>query len=208
MNQPQKQEFLSEPSVVDDSWLLSLGDLLTLLLCFFLCLVASSPLNPSYHRGNPVLDKEIGDDPYPAVPTVESQFESGTPFAISFNGATYKEFTLLQNHFGDSGEFSNESKISALSVMDLDRYELEKATIETCTPAEGGARETDWYSALNHALSTRSQLIDSGIDEKRIEVSVLGPWCGVLGARYEEQKANLAGLIRFEMRVKKPDSNV
>ena len=136
-------------------WLVSFGDLLTLLLCFFVTIIAQSPLNPRSAKSEALREKQ----------------EAGTEFAPSVSRSLFKTLTLSQQDFQkDSGGIAQALKSSVI----LDGYEVSKASLSSCSPGVG---ETSWFEATKQALSLRRQLIDAGVASPRIEISVRGPNC-------------------------------
>ncbi len=197
----------------EEMWLLGFGDLSTLILCFFLALLISSPVNPAYRRGNSQLGVEPGDGPFEAQAKIETVFSDsvkpGTELAKPISDESYKELILLRSYYDEEMNIASLLQKSVLNGIDLGVYEVSELSIETCSPNEGIPKETDWYLSLSNALSTRRQLVDAGIRSKVIEVGVLGPWCEVLKFKDTKDPSNdVAGILRIKISPRQIESTV
>lgn len=155
-------------------WLVSFADLLTLLVCFFLAVVASSPLAPSgsnqkkqaLTKGETTVERD----------SVNTRFisESGTPLAGNKSGSGYPpkagELFLTSEQLRGS-QF--ERSISALVLGGIG----ERATIEVSTCASG---RNAVESSTETALALKIALEQRGVVPAQIRFRPLGRHCEVI----------------------------
>jgi flagellar motor protein MotB len=188
---------LSERAI-HSNWILSFGDLLTLLLCFFLSIISFSPLNPA--NNVPVIVEE--DQPVEQVstnvlPDAPTGSEPGT--ALANLTSSDAELTPERNrsYFSGLRFWLNESDYSGLGWEPSEEaakriknqvvrtsYQPKRVTIESCFDAGVKGAETVWAGSISRILNLRSQLIDAGLPSGSFEYRVLGPHCN--GLRTQE----------------------
>lgn len=166
-----------ESESAHESWLVSFGDLLTLLLCFFISSISLSPFGKSV---------QVPDNISVIEGSAESQdkivlaLEAGKPFADTKQQLTQREFGFSEMDFTDNSRLNLESlnRLKAQAIKLIGEYpDLE---IQTCAQSELGS-EQNWNLALLRMEKLRGQLIDSGIYPKSIRYEVLGTNCQILG---------------------------
>lgn len=166
-------------------WLLSLGDLLTLLLGFFIALIGSSPLNPAVRSTNSehstsnsgggssrLSDAEVGT----AIAELDMQTPE-TPVRHVVFGEDDFEAMGMSMRDGVYG--------SRVSAAIPESYRVSGMLIESCGGVSGASGASGWDGAAARALAVRGQAIDSGMDAKLIKVRLLGPDCAALGVGSE-----------------------
>lgn len=179
---------------IHSNWMLSFGDLLTLLLCFFLSILSFSSLNPSNDRAQKH-DKVQGvGGPEPILADTEGrQTAAGTQLA-NLEGSDEKA-TLPANAsvvnglrlwFGESDYVGLGWELSEVAIQRLKSqvvrtaYAPKRVTIESCLGSTVIGDETAWAGSISRILGLRSQLIDAGLAPGTFRYRVLGPYCDVL----------------------------
>lgn len=152
-----------------NSWLVSFGDLLTLILCFFITLISLSPLNPhmagSKDRDKPESYAEVNG----ASAEKTAAEQSGIPFALNKekNGAENLKRHYLSVRFDESDfEFDGELLRPAAAekikkLVPPEAYRPARLTVESCLQPAAAA---DTEQALTRSAKTlvvlKRQLID------------------------------------------------
>lgn len=176
------------------SWMLSFGDLLTLLLCFFLCALSFSPLNP--HRGNEAISKQ---NQQLADSTAST---SVVPVALERAGTALAKLNPEASEFGTLTKPNDSSELVVnLSESDFIRdawepvpnaidkvksqvretsYAVLGVKLESCFPEQARAEEAAWAGSMSRILSMRGQLIDAGLPAALMRYRPLGPHCEAL----------------------------
>lgn len=163
MSRPRSVDRSAEPSgdLVQSNWLLSFGDLLTLVLCFFLALLSSGAVGARVTGRN---ETAAGAPPPPAAPgTTIAEVEGGARTSI--------EKAVLLTPEGASDERARDILNDVLTVSS--RHGL-PVTIEACAEKVPEA----WFAASRRALELRRVVAEELGGGRRILVRVLGNACG------------------------------
>ncbi len=181
------------------SWLVSFGDLLTLLLCLFLFQFSNSsikePQNSSedgvtHQNDTTELSQGISEYGTRHRGTLLAQLESGTPVIESV--FVTDEF-ILDNH-----TLRQEGADRLKNVEIPDGYGLENVSVLTFSCESSTPEALSWLESTGRALSIQRQLIDAGYDRKQIAVEVLGPHC--YSERFSYSKEGMTALVRFQLK--------
>jgi len=173
-------------------WLVTFGDLLTLLLCFFLSIVSFGPLNPTQR----VLEEEVTkpDEPINPVmpPEIDSEQVSGPTIALT-NSDTME--TLLrfteQDYVGGGELFTSEASEKMRSELEPEGYEVESVVVESCYGKPEYPDGRSWFMSVSRALGLRSQLIDAGVSPASISIRTVGYRCDAIREQDEEMVTRL-----------------
>ena len=144
--------FFQKPSFNNNIWLISFGDLLTLVLCFFISVISISPLNPE----------------------IKSKIQSGTQLAhnnkeIERAGAVKKDLTLSISEndlFPLVNKITNEGLERLKKLIPKDTYNIKGIRIESCKRGPAGNNAEKWSQSASLISELRSQLIDDLISYK------------------------------------------
>lgn len=198
---------------IQSNWMLSFGDLLTLLLCFFLSVLSLSPLNPANENRINVKENQEVIQPKQDQPSVtRSNPGSGTALAkLSTAGGVLTpeqkasdsnmlELLLSQDDFEGLGwDLKAESQLRVKNQVIGTAYPVRRVTIESCFGSVPGSEETAWAGAISRILSLRSQLIDGGLNPNLFAYRPQGPNCNELTQSESESKKVAARLkVEFE----------
>ncbi len=177
-----ENEVINSPSN-NQVWLTSFGDLLTLLLSFFIAVIALSPLNPAVKDGlsvgkheinsviEPRLTKKSSDGTYVAkLSQVKGAKRGLKSLLLRFSG---RDFVLNRNGFRRMAERRLRKAVS------LGGYATGLALVGTCSTALG---EDAWSRSEEYALALRRQLIDAGVKSAGVKMQVFGPHCQRVGS--------------------------
>ncbi len=182
-------------------WLVTFGDLLTLLLCFFLSTVAL-PLRTNRQQVadiNKTLPARSPQNINGAELTT-----AGTLLAPSreeplgrLKETPSREVEIREGFFDPgssnlSEEGSRKLKTSPLSAG----YKLESAEIQFCADEKRHGRVGEQRFSTGRLLAVRSQLIDTGVPPERVRMKA-GSVCNNEGT---ERSRDFAGTIRFSLR--------
>jgi len=196
------REKCRRPATGVNHWLVSFGDLLTLLLCFFITILSFGGMKPEGSTDKLGIN---GGTQVDAAFSRESN-DGGNPAGIelavlSDREADYKEVTLNfeESDFSQSGEVLTEAALAGLKrQVTQDGYTPDRALLQTCADREAGSAEYEWYLSLGRALFLRSQLIDAGISPQALRLRVAGARCEVL--RRKQEGPSIASLVTIRMR--------
>lgn len=175
------------------SWHLSFGDLITLLMTFFITTISLSPLNPATRN------------------RVQSADTTGTSIALKAKEGSrlaqagivndYKELIiqLQDSDFIDQAELVKpEVMLEIKNSIKADGYIVEQLILAACFKSEWLQQELVWEASKQRTLALASQLIDSGLSNDVLELRVLGPNCAALKSPRAEVSAQLA--VKFRKR--------
>jgi flagellar motor protein MotB len=149
-------------------WFVTFGDLLTLLLCLFVMLIALNKPGPMVKRAE---SKQIscGVGNGCGVPAL------GTPLAPEATKESKRQSA-------DASEKELVVEVTNEQLQDADPfvcpYDLgigAQVTVETC--GDGLNEDSAWFNSLQRALTIRERLILSSIQPDAIAVRALGPEC-------------------------------
>ncbi len=177
---------VSKPSV----WLVTFGDLLTLLLCFF---IATMTLHPSHSpstrrataRNSTISGKESVLD--------AGQRALGTTLALTQDRQSVlhqppEEKIEVKVALSDDSFAQVRSKLSDTAKRKLnnavftDGYSVRAVVVHACADKKRYAAEETASLSVERALKVRGQLIDSGVAPEVVRVRALGEQCAALPA--------------------------
>lgn len=172
------------PRVGIQDWLFSFSDMLTLLLAFFLYLIALSPIGPGSERRptNPLSD---------GIPLAEGKVPVEVQRVV---GAGPEAITAHQ-------ELSAETLEAVKNVVSLSGYRLSEMVVESCAPlpqsGNTDAQEVSWFVSLSRTQAIRRQLIDAlGVEAATVSVRPVGQWCSALSVE-QSGAVEVAVVTRF-----------
>ncbi len=156
------------------AWLVSFGDLLTLLLCFVLSLICYGHFDP-----------KLTIEQQKAIPASEdigaSAKTSGTPLAKQLDKPErgmvsapqeVKTLALTAADFADPSTLTGqaEARMHGLTAGE----KIKEAGIESCAEA---SNDDPWFLAMSRALSLRSRLLSLGVAESALRMRIAGSHC-------------------------------
>lgn len=160
-----------------DVWYVTFADLLTLLLCFFLAIIALSPLSPYSLKTEPVSknkqDFEIQQRNKASGTDIASNYIEVDRTLVSFRAADLELSELKLNQTAVE---------SLISQMIREGYQVRQVLIRACS---GGQGDEAWQSSQQLALNVSRQLVDAGIRKDSIKLAALGPLCSLNGEEGE-----------------------
>ena len=182
------------------SWLISFGDLLTLLLCFFLTIVSFGPLNPKATLPIKGVTSQSNSVTGPEPGVGVGKLGAGTQVAQSRTSSTenQKELRLVFNveDFLEPTEKLVPAKVIELQkLIKTDGYSVGRVRLESCSELKSD--DQGWFQALSRGFYLRGQFIDAGIEPKRIELRVVGRNCAAL--KNDPTEFGLAATVNVEL---------
>ena len=176
-------------------WLTSFGDLLTLLLCFFICIVSLSrekqPDRPTRTRlttwndmdSDALLYKQTGKQ------------RGGTGIAPLRDGPQKVTLRFGREDFTVGGEQLSSQAVDWMkSAIDIKGYRVKPHEVVVCAHNGTPGESADWYRAMQRVSDIRSQLIDASLPVEGLSLQVLGSDCGALRGPRAEQQSTVAAL--------------
>lgn len=158
-------------------WIVSFGDLLTLLLCFFLLALSLSPLNPAVRRtinnSETYLDKSVttkASSAAPGTPLANSKIEGGDLTLLKYDFAP-------EDFLEPSGALSASGLEKAKRIVVPGGWKVRSVSIELCGPQSGEGASADYSAALNKAMAIRRQLFDAGFERSGLRLSANSEGC-------------------------------
>lgn len=185
----------SKPRQGPIPWLVTFGDLLTLLLCFFIAIISTGPLSPNYQpkeyqpvsiEGSAPKDAGIKPTPaaFPGTVLAQKEVEGSSPEAVSEHLKIVEtEFDSGSPELTPAGREKLSSFLGGLGVQPIARL-----TIETCGSRRLGGRESELLSAQARALTLARLIQTAG---KQLDELRLRPVASNCGAELELNAAKL-----------------
>lgn len=153
-------------------WQTTFGDLLTLILCLFLVLIASNPvikpaareINSGTWNGN---EPAAGHDSSAvgAGTTVATEEDVKAPVAVYLRGDDFVAVPL---------QLKQSAAENLKKQVRLGGYLASRALIRICGTEE---QKKLWWRLSERAMTIRRQLIDEGMDPEQVGVRLLGRAC-------------------------------
>ena len=182
-------------------WLTSFGDLLTLLLCFFLLQFSTTPKENSVPGGEVVENHDQSQEHATAGLTPYGWSPRGTLLAKPSTGSPLVEREFRREMFSQETFELNEDAGEELKNLVIPvGYEIDRAFITTCGDRTDQSESLAWTAATGRALSLQRQLVDVGISQRKLEIEVLGPHCS--RARFPNVGERFAGLLSIKLKAK------
>ena len=167
-------------------WFITFGDLLTLLLCFFLAIIPMIAKKSSFDIKNTRLNQEVGNlnsqnlqiQHLPAADGIQIA-KLALPPEASRDGATESPtvFMLRNEDFSDAGLVTDRVTNHLKELVKSGSTEGLSKRIEVCA---ANGQQDNWLLAQQRALSIVRQINDSGFSGQASEIVVLGPHCELL----------------------------
>lgn len=152
--------------IISRSWLTTFGDLLTLLLCFFVCILSIAPLDET---GTAKTASNIAET------------ESGTGLAGTLGSGSEIELLIPEAEYAESlTRVSEKVRNMALLQQKPEDTLIREALIETCFNETEVYEGESWYRSIERSLELQRQLVDAGLDENAVAIRSVGPWCETL----------------------------
>ena len=185
-----KQPVFSRGGPKPSLWLIGFGDLLTLMLCFFLSLVAFGPLNQADRQEREALTPEAKKMIQMLKLPIRLATQSGITIAFSMDGYPRLNFDFTEDEFAAEG-LAAASLARIVNTINSVNYEIREIRLEICTRRKQGG-EGSWSESSLKALGVRSQLLDAGVKAESIKIRSLGRYCRGLGQAHKEKSAVLS----------------
>lgn len=179
-----------------NSWLLTFGDLLTLMLTFFVSfLLFHDPEDLSANtniQGNQKDKLSIQDFPG-KIARVDG---IGTPIAF-LEGERNPRSLAFSVSFqeGEGRSFSSKSWDMLKKAVETETYCLSQLSLQACVPAQGLGRQADYKKHLQAALRLQSQILDATWLPKEVGLRVEQRVCNENTGARSKQKT-LGGAAR------------
>lgn len=179
----------------DTIWIVSFGDLLTLLLCFFLLAISLSPLNPeAIKQANRVTTRN--EEVKSQAHSVDTQIaDSGTALAkLSLgNGDTaLAEYRFTSGDFvSGQDKLTDSGQLRVKSIAIPAGYVMKRATAETCVDSGELELSAAEDLAFRQSLRLRSQLVDAGIEQLHLRLGSAAGGCDSAGSETVAAKVTL-----------------
>ncbi|MEZ4753955.1 MAG: flagellar motor protein MotB [Bdellovibrionota bacterium] len=185
-------------SMQNKNWLVTFGDLLTLLLTFFVMSIAIGGQNETATaeniQKNQISTKENSQlEEIEVIPRLVKL--SGTNIAIQTLRTPLKEVGLDESDFNTESDHLTAKAAQRLrAILSARKDEFSTVRLELCGGLGGYATEVSWYKSISRALFVQSQLVDAGISKSQLAIRPLGPHCELLKDDAEKQ---LVGRIKL-----------
>lgn len=155
------------------AWLFSFGDLLTLMLCFFVVLLLNS-------------QKHTAPKEPLQIQTEVIQQKLGTSFALA-NEEKVVSFAL--SSFTDLNNLASESLHELISTLNHEQFNWDYVQISSCSMLSEGTSALSWFASLRRALLIKRQILDAR--RVNVDVRLLGTFCNLLSVQ------NAVSEVRF-----------
>lgn len=159
------------------NWLISFGDLLTLLLCLFVANYKVAHTHASSQAPEDI-------DNYQEVEVDKSH---GTHIAKTLLTESISTLSFSSNEFdGGSGELTPKALKRVKSIEIPRGYAVSAVTAKICSEKKD---EQGWHQIVTRALTLPRQLIDTAYPEHVIAVEILGADCSLLTGAQDDTVA-------------------
>lgn len=166
----------------DSNWMITFGDLLTLLLCFFCAILATNP-NNFEHLAQSSLEKEPG--------TFIAQFGGREWLAVSGLAGEREVKEAVIGAIPKQGEAHPTQKSGEIA----DIY------VEVCDRSVDKPESWSWHQSMELALKVKRQLIDElSVSSEQIFLRAVGNRCDELAPPVRAQDKEIGIGIRFQGR--------
>lgn len=177
-------------------WLVTFGDLLTLMLCFFLATISLRPLYVSPHssvterkaetfRTKP--DAAVGAETA-GTRLAATQLEPSVPQPEEIEVSV----ALTEASFaGSPAYFSRTVRAQLRKAVFTDGYDLRTVTVHACAGNRRYAAGQTASLSVERALRVRGQVIDMGVAPQAVRIRALGRDCAALPGRPPKQAQTL-----------------
>ncbi|MDC0359073.1 hypothetical protein OAO01_09675, partial [Oligoflexia bacterium] len=173
-------------SFSNSRWLTTFGDLLTLLLCFFLCVITFSP--PTTQQETPLHNTSSRNLTRNQPEAVEPKPDQPAGTLIA---PLMSEFKALEIRFTEADYIEGTTRLSGSALARLrneinsDGYRAMEMLIAACAPDHSAGSAQSWFSSTGRVFNLRGQLLDARMDTTGLQLQVLGAQCAGLGAGLE-----------------------
>jgi flagellar motor protein MotB len=169
---------LSRPSL----WLVTFGDLLTLMLCFFLATISLRPLSSTSTSALTTQNNKVSTAKLNSLVQLKG---AGTRLAAKEEELSAprpaeirKQVVLSEGSFLRArAELSRSAQSQLNNAVTTDGYEVRSVAIQVCTDKKGYVAEKTASLSVERALRVRGQLIDRGISPEALRVRALADSC-------------------------------
>lgn len=194
-----------EVSIGHRNWLLTFGDLLTLLLCFFLAIVSFSPLNPSPERAEYVKKSAAYDANSQSSSKTGRSLTHGTTLAHVEGKASgvitrpgVEEYWFVEDDFSNrvTDISANKAEEFKSSVASTD-YSAKQVEIETCNPLAPPSDEIHRAVPGLRAIALSRQVIDAvkGASFANLKLMEYRESCGRINSEDSPHKVALVRIF-------------
>ncbi|NMC62767.1 MAG: hypothetical protein GYA55_06305 [SAR324 cluster bacterium] len=190
---------------VQNIWLITFGDLLTLLLCFFIALITLS--GAGYHSFREAIEDSSGENRGLGGNDAMSLFQErsksiGTLIAkkdlslrpglveIETSDATFVELSFRELDLTNSTLAAGEAlKKELMPYFSRDYLKVQLADVEACSGQGLSGNGLSWSLAGAHAIQIWRQLIDLGVPAEGLRLRNLGAECSKMGPGLGDSKS-------------------
>lgn len=171
-------------------WLISFGDLLTLLWCMMLSLICYGHFQPVQPTQALPQDQRVVAHAWQGDDASGVGRELGT--ALADQGRQRRQAAgeaqeavigasifLTEGEFGKADTLSGDAETRLYALLAAEGGSRGTVTVETC--ASGGAEES-WAASISRALMIRSRLVNAGLSRARLRLRAAGSHCETLRA--------------------------
>ncbi len=177
-------------SPVNSYWLMTFGDLLTLLLCFFVAIVSLSRHQQDADAEEMAKEKkEQLVESIDEVARLTAGASHGAEIALDIDNRNLTEVFLEQGDV-DPGKqrLTDSGKVVLERAVDLLSYPVKEVVIETCSrQAEANA----WHESVSMSLGIQRQIHDMKVGTPAYRVKSVGPHCTSLGLTEKTQVSRI-----------------
>ena len=174
-------------------WLMTFGDLLTLLLCFFVAIVS---LSRHQHDADLVEAAEFEasqiTETIDEITRITAGASHGAKIALDIDNRNLTEVLLEQ---GDVDPEKHRLNSAGEQVMEkairLVSYPIRSIVIETCSRRGNAEAAIAWHESVSMSLGIQRQIHDMSVGSPQFKVRSAGPYCNTLGLATETQVSRI-----------------
>lgn len=171
-----------------NGWLISFGDLLTLLLCTFVAIISFAGMRNQPELRAKYIDstQEVNNNQRlassnGAEPIAGTQVANQVARDLA-GGAdqSAEQLLLLASDFSPdepAGSAATKQKIGA-ALAGISSLELVR--VESCATRDSGSNEQAWFWSMGRALEASSALLELGLPREKLQIRALGPDCALI----------------------------
>jgi|GEM_PF-3208423 len=164
-------------------WFVTFGDLLTLLLCFFIAIISQTSNNPPDMSKNNQSERAVESSKQVLIdgpieqPTGGTQFANLTLRGTAWRGLTAELETVLELRRTDFTELNQVSPEVLKQLDGLNNIGPSAGMTKRIEVCVSGVQQSSWQQAQQRAESLARQINDAGFGALASEIVVLGPYC-------------------------------
>ncbi len=174
--------------------MITFGDLLTLLLCFFVTTLTTGPLSTRKEAKEskavrPIVEPTMLSQAHGTVLASNLEESSVVP---TISTTAVRVLTLNKVAFERWGGLSAEGLGKLSSFVTAEHFMTATAEVEVCADSSGAGSNVAWALSRQRVQAVYDVLVGLGVEPSNINFRAMGPHCGATGSVSDSQMKSQA----------------